>query len=382
MRTLCLIALSVAFAAGSLAAEPMPEKENLFDSGEGGYAIYRIPGIVVTAKGTVLVYCEARRSSGSDWGDIDILLRRSTDGGRTFDAARRIVTPPADVPKNPAAVKQKLGIGQITVNNPVAVASRDGTVHFLYCIEYARCYYMRSDDDGVTFSPPVDLTPLLEQYRGEYDWMVVATGPGHGIELRNGRLIVPIWLSTGTGGHAHRPSCVSTIYSDDGGKSWHRGQIVANHPEPANPSETAVVELADGRVMLNFRNESSRGLRAVSIGPDGAAGWGPVRYDEALPEPICMATLVRLDAGRILFANPHNPQDNKRRNLTVKLSEDDGRTWPIARSIEPGLSAYSDLAVGPDGTIYCFYERGSASGAQYGHLCLARCNLAWLKGTE
>ena len=369
----------IALASITLAAEPMLEKANLFDAGKDGYGLYRIPGIVVTAKGTVLVYCEARKAGGGDWGDIDILLRRSTDGGRTFNAPRKIVTPPANVETNPAALKQKLGIGKVTINNPIAIAARDGTVHFLYCIEYARCYYMRSDDDGQTFSQPVDITPTFEQFRGEYAWIVLATGPGHGIELKNGRLIVPVWLSLGTGGHAHRPSCVSTVYSDDAGKTWNRGQIVANNPEPVNPSESAIVQLADGRVMLNFRSESKRRLRAVSTSPDGATNWTPSRYEDALPEPVCMGTMVRLDANRILFANPHNPKDGKRLNLTVKLSSDDGLTWPIAKTIELGASAYSDLAVGPDGTIFCFYESGGGTTNPYAHLCLARFNAAWLE---
>src|SRR5437763_1016173 len=210
----------------------------------------------------------------------------------------------------------------------------------------------------MTFSAPADITPAFEAFRPEYDWKVLATGPGHGIQLENGRLVVPVWLSTGTGGHAHRPSAVSVIVSDDRGKSWRRGDIVAAHPDPVNPSETAAVQLGDGRVMLNIRHESLPRFRAVSISRDGATGWSPLRYDRQLPEPVCMGSLVRLDgpAGRkgLLFSNPHNPDGRERRNVTVKLSEDDGRSWSASRSIEPGPSGYSDLAVGRDGTIYCF----------------------------
>jgi sialidase-1 len=216
----------------------------------------------------------------------------------------------------------------------------------------------------------------------------MATGPGHGIRLSNGRLLVPVWLSTGTGGHAHRPSAVSVISSVDHGRSWKRGEIVVADPNPVNPSETAAVELADGRVMLNIRHESEPHLRGVSVSRDGMTGWSPMRLDEALPEPVCFGSLARLsrrpgeDKDRILFVNPHNEKGRERRNLTVKLSEDEGRTWPVSRSIEPGTSGYADLAVGADGTIFCFYERGTAGGGSTNprSLCLARLNREWLTG--
>lgn len=367
-----------------LAEEPSLTKTTLFTTKTEGYAGYRIPGVVVTIKGTLLAYCEARKSDRGDWGTIDIMLRRSTDGGKTWSEQRTIVTPPASVQKNPVALAQKLATpGEITQNNPVAIVDRDGTIHFLYCIEYARCYYMKSTDDGQTFSPAVDITETFEKFRPEYDWKVLATGPGHGIQLHNGRLLIPVWMSTGTGGHAHRPSCVSVITSDDHGKTWERGEIVVAHPELVNPSETVPVELSDGRVMLNIRHESEPRHRAVSISNDGATNWSPARRDEQLPEPVCMGSIIRYSHGGkklILFANPHNPTNRDRINVSVKLSDDEGTTWPVMRTLEAGRSGYSDLAVGPDGWIYCFYEEGDSAGRcqEPGHLILAKFNLAWL----
>jgi sialidase-1 len=270
----------------------------------------------------------------------------------------------------------------------LGVEHRTGAVHLLYCVEYARCFDQRSDDDGQTFSEPVEITSTFEWFRPGYDWKVLATGPGHGIQLSNGRLLVPVWLSTGTGGHGHRPSAVSVIYSDDHGKTWQRGDIVVANPNPINPSETAAVELSDGRVMLNIRHESEPHLRGISVSQDGATGWSPMRFDPMLPEPICFGSLVRLSKrseggkDRLLFVNPHNPTGRERRNLTVKLSEDEGKTWPVSRVIEPGTSGYADLAVGADGTIYCFYERATAGGGDYNprSLCLARFSLEWLTG--
>ncbi len=381
--------LLVLTSANLRANEPFLEKTDLFEARTGGYAHDRIPGLVVTKRGVILAYCEARKDIKSDWGTIDVLMRRSLDGGKTWTPARKIVTPPEVTRKNPVALAHKLGGPEdVTINNPVAIADlQSGAVHFLYCVEYARCFSQRSLDDGATFEAPVEITSTFDAFRPEYDWKVLATGPGHGIQLANGRLVVPVWLSTGTGGHAHRPSAVSVIFSDDHGKTWERGEIVVAHPNPVNPSETSAVELTDGRVMLNIRHESEPHLRGVSISKDGATGWSKMQYDPALPDPVCFGSLVRLpstQAGNLkdclLFVNPHNPTGRERRNLTVKLSRDDGRTWPISRVIEPGLSGYADLAVGPDGTIFCLFERGSAGGGAFnpGSLCLARFNLAWL----
>lgn len=389
---------AVAVPSPAVAAEPLLEKIDLWEAGEDGYALYRIPGIIVTKKGTVLAYCEARRTGKSDWDTIDILLRRSTDGGRTWDAPRKIADVPGPKEKNSVVRGTRLANpSDVTYNNAVAFAGKDGTVHFLFCLEYERCFYMRSRDEGSTWSAPVEITGAFEKYRPEYPWKVLATGPGHGIQLRNGRLVVPVWLSTGTGGGAHRPSVTSVIYSDDRGKTWHRGDIaVPNTEEWINPNETVIVELADGRVMLNVRSESKANRRLVTISKDGATGWSTPTFDDALVEPICMASIVRFstekDGGRnrILFANPDNlsrPGNEKpggsrdRKNVSVKLSYDEGKTWTVNKILEPGFSGYSDLAVTRDGTALCFYERGSVDGkssTRTGLLTVARFNLEWL----
>jgi sialidase-1 len=372
---------------------PFLEKIHVFEAGTGGYAHYRIPAIVATARGTLLAFCEARKGTQGDWGTIDLMLRRSTDGGKTWDAPRIVGRIDGPIAKNPVALAQGLAKpDEITYNNPAPIVDSSGAVHLLFCVEYARAFWMRSDDDGITFTRPVEVTATFEKFRPDYAWKVLATGPGHAIQLKSGRLIVPVWLSTGTGGHAHRPSAVSVIYSDDHGRTWHRGDIAARDGEVENPSETLALQLADGRVLLNMRNESPRHRRAISYSRDGATGWTPPRFHEQLIEPVCMASLVRLSPDRILFANPHStePQNpaqpdgnHKRQNLTVKLSYDEGLTWPVSRSLEPGPSGYSDLATGPDGAIYCFYENGAVPGG--GHhvrfLTLARFNAEWLTGS-
>ena len=362
---------------------------DLFRSGTGGYALYRIPGLIVTSKGTLLAYSEARKSERGDWVPIDIMLRRSTDGGSTWSEPKSIARVAGEHRKNPVALAQNLANPtDVTYNNPVAIPDRNGSVHVIFCLEYMRAFYMRSNDDGKTFSGPVEITTTFDRFRPEYDWRVIATGPGHGIQLRNGRLLIPIWMSTGTGGHAHRPSVTSTIYSDDHGKSWQRGEIaVPNTEQWVHPNETAAEQLADGQVLLNVRSESKENRRLLVTSPDGATKWSRPRFNDQLLEPVCFGSMARLSLRpktRLLFSNPDTlertgspaePGKNRdRKNLTVQLSYDEGGTWPVKKVIEAGWSGYSDLAVSKDGTIYCFFERGSGTRA----LTLARFDLDWL----
>lgn len=368
-------------------AAPLLEKVDIFEGGSGGVTLYRIPGIVVTSRGTVLAYCEARRHSRADWGEMEIHLRRSADGGKTWEPARQIAHLGGRLPRNPLAVVAKHGRDhEQTVNNPVAIVdAAAGAIHFLYCVEYMRCFYLRSDDDGLTFSPPVEITAAFDRFRPEYDWRVIATGPGHGIQLKNGRLLVPVWLARGSEKNPHKPSVAATIFSDDHGRSWQRGEIVfPNSPAWGDASETVAAQLDDGRVMLNARSNGPANRRLVATSRDGATGWSPPRLHDQLIEPICMAGFIVLprEPRTLLFSNPHNlKRDEKgvpvpggaapRQNLSVKMSRDNGDTWPVTRVLEEGSSAYSDLAVLADGTVLCFYERKNL-------LTVARFNVDWV----
>ena len=373
----CLLLLPCA------SGEPPLEKIDLFVVGDDpAYVRYHIPGVTVTAQGTVLAWCEAR-SAESDWADIDILLRRSTDGGKTWSAAKKIVQLEGEKRKNPAALRLGVDPDWVTLNNPVLIPDRDGTVHMLFCLEYERCFYQRSDDDGLSWSKPVEITATFEAFRKDYAWNVLATGPNHSIQLRGGRLLVPVWLSTGSGGNAHRPSVTATVYSDDGGDTWQAGEIAIPCTNKfVNPNETVAVQRRDGSVMLNARNESSAGRRIIVTSPDGATRWSQPHFQNDLVDPVCMAGLVRYThAGEdvLLFSNPDTPTG--RRNVTLRMSRNEGRSWPISRSIEPGFSAYSDLAVTHDGTILCFYGRSKEVHFAGDRLTLARVHLDWLRET-
>jgi sialidase-1 len=393
-RSVCLVALWLLCCASLLSAQvaraaPLQgnfESTNLWNGGVDGYETYRIPGIVVSKRGVIIAYTSARRNLDlGDWSNIDIVLRRSTDGGRTWEASRRIA-----------------GDSKGTTDNPIAIVDQQtGAIHFLFQKNYAHCYYMRSNDDGRSFSDPVDITYVFEQFHPEYNWNVIAPGVGHAIQLRSGRLLVPIWMADGKSEgpvvRAHRPSAMATIYSDDHGKTWKRGDIIAsNSEETPNPSEAMAVELADGRVMIDIRNESTRHRRLVAISPDGISHWSHPTFDQQLFEPVCAASIERYsvqppgDRNRILFSNPDSQgvpgvgpnQFNSRENLTLRMSYDEGQTWPVKRVIDTGVTGYSDLAVGPDHTIYCIYESGAIRGNQgdNAHVIVAQFNLAWLHG--
>jgi sialidase-1 len=382
MKATILILLWL-MACPAYASEPAFEKADVFPAGMNGIALYRIPGMVVTPRGTVLAYCEARKDSKSDWGEIEVHLRRSTDGGKTWETPKHIAHLAERIQGNPR--KPTGGEREQTVNNPVAIVDRiTGNIEFLYCVNYARCFSVRSQDDGQTWSTPTEITAAFEPFRAKYPWKVIATGPGHGIQLKSGRLVVPIWLAYGqTGDHA--PSASATIYSDDHGKTWKAGEIaVPDEGEFGDPNETMITELADGRAMLVTRSVSKSNRKLITTSLDGATGWTTPEFHPQLWEPICMASIIShpSKSGTLIFSNPHSlgldksgkeipAGRGKRQNLSIKLSRDDGKTWPISKTLESGPSAYSDLAVLNDGAILCLYEGDNI-------IRCARFNLDWL----
>ena len=369
----------------------MLQKSTLFEARKGGYKTFRVPGILATPIGTVVVTAEAR-PGGGDWGNNDIVLRQSTDHGVTW--------------AEPHLLLNRYDYGPGPLSNFVMIHDAvEGCIHALFCHNYERVYNMRSDNEDATFSDPVEITEMLLPFRESYPWRVIATGPGHGIQLSNGRLLVPVWMSDGSGTEfgphnlGHRPSEVAVIFSDDHGVTWQCSDFVAHTSDRIiNPSETIPVQLNDGRVLLNIRSESKQNRRLISTSQDGATGWTDLRFDDALLEPVCMASILKLEYNThrpkpIIFANPDNLENeltpggrnlaHDRKRLTVKLSTDDCQTWSISKVLEPGPSGYSDLAETPDGNIFCVYEDGMVFHmTDTRAVTIARFDLAWLSGDE
>lgn len=310
------------------------------------YSNYRIPGIVVTKRGTVITYYEARRTA-SDWAHMDILLYRSEDGGETFGDPIVMARGDDDYP---------------TVNNPVCIVGGDGMLHFLYCRNYSvgggDVWYRTSSDDGRTWSVPRNIMASTEPQLHN----VFACGPGHGICTGDGMLLVPIWMVKKDAGEepmSHHPGTVSTLYSRDNGETWQLGALICATEVCRDPNETQAAVLSDGRIYLNVRL-SGVGYRAYTTSATGVDGWTTLATDPALPDPTCFgSTASAVVGGRHILAVVNCAHPTKRENLTCRISYDDGRTWAKSLVVEPGDAGYADLAMTEDGTIYVLYEQSA-----------------------
>jgi sialidase-1 len=355
----------ILLASGAFGASPV--QTEVFRAGDGGYHTYRIPALIVTARGALLAFCEGRRGSASDSGDIDLLLRRSTDRGRTWTPVQTVVDFEDGTAGNPAPVvdRRNGAILLLLTRNPGRVTERQIVEGGL---TGARTVWLtRSTDDGATWSAPVEITPQVK--RPEWTWY--ATGPGNGIQLRSGRLLIPCDHI----GRDDRAMRSHLIYSDDGGRNWAVGAVAEE-----KTNESAVAEARDGSVVLNMRSYHGRNRRAVQRSRDRGLTLDALEFDETLVEPVCQASLVggarpgSKPNGAMLFSNPAS---TKRERMTVRLSPDDGRTWTASKTLHEGPAAYSSLAVLPDGSAGLLYERGDR--APYERITFAQLDLSWLK---
>ncbi|MBE0677714.1 MAG: exo-alpha-sialidase [Bacteroidales bacterium] len=329
----------------------------LWKQGEGNHNNYRIPSVILTSRGSLLAFCEGREAG--DAGDIDLLLRRSTDNGLTWGSEIVVWDDAGNTCGNPCPVVDH-ATGRIWLfltwnrgsdheRDIISKKSTDTRLPYL-------CY---SDDDGLTWSVPV----LVEGIK-EPSWGWYATGPGTGIQLRKGkyagRLVVPANHSYddpqsklqiapyGYGSHV--------IYSDDHGKSWHMSQ-------PIRPgcNESQVTELGDGTLLMNMRSYNDMFCRAVSLSSDGGISWSQIDHDLSLVESKCQASLMEygpFDDGILyVFSNPAVPVGRK--NLTIKASFTNCSSWSNCKLVFSGPSAYSCLVRTEDDNIGLLFECGT-----------------------
>ncbi|HTP31113.1 MAG TPA: sialidase family protein [Candidatus Acidoferrales bacterium] len=329
------IAIALAWA---MRAAPQP-RADIYRAGVGGYQSYRIPALIVTARGTLLAFCEGRRNSAADSGDIDVLLRRSFDRGKTWGPVQTVADAGADTIGNPTPVVERRSGAVILLmtRNPGGIAERnigenDRTV-----------WIARSADDGATWSAPTEITAQVKRA----GWTWYATGPGNGIQLASGRLVIPCDHNADrTERHSH------VIYSDDRGATWHIGGVAEE-----NTNESAVVQLKSGELVLNMRSYHGRNRRAVQRSRDGGLTWLPLELDQALIEPVCQASMIA--AGKLVLFS--NPAATTRTNLSVRVSSDGAHTWSSPRTVWQGPSAYSSLALLRSGIAGLLFEMGDRS---------------------
>lgn len=342
----------------------------LWTSGEHGFHTFRIPSLAVTPGGTLLAFCEGRRNSVRDMGDIALLVRRSTDGGRSWGEQCVVWDDPGNTCGNPCAVVDRTsGVVWLlmtwNLGGDDEKAIIDGTSG-----DTRRVFAARSGDDGASWSAPVEITADVKRA----GWTWYATGPGAGIQLRHGpragRLVGPCdHVEAGT-----RRGWSHVVVSDDHGAHWRLGGRTPRD----GVNECEAVELPGGELLLNMRNyDRAERARKVSISTDSGESWGPVASDPALVEPICQASIRRaswqnLDV--LVFSNPAHGE--RRENMTVRMSLDGGRTWPSRRTLHAGPSAYSCLAELPDSRMGILYEAGETS--PYEGIVFARFGLDWV----
>lgn len=334
-------------------------------SGDSFYERHRIPGILVTSKSTVIIYNEARQPGGehgSDWALMDIFMQRSEDCGETFGDRIYLARGTEEHP---------------TVNNPVMMEDRNGRLHLLYCRDYTirngGAWHRFSDDDGLTWSEAKEITAATKPELHN----AFAFGPGHGICMNDGMLLVPIWMVLKTENvpeHQHHPSVLHTFYSRDDGKTWHLGEQVFTDDAVPNPNETVAAQLRDGRIMLNIRSNIT--WRSKAFSPNGVGQWSVPVPDEALPDPHCFGSMIRFSnlGGKYAILQVNCACETARKNIVLKVSFDNGNCWKICRTIDAERGGYSDIAADEqNGYIYVLYEEKAGE-----EVYLARLTPEWV----
>lgn len=345
------------------------KKHEVFVSGQDGYHTYRIPALVRAGNGDLLALCEARLDSQRDDGKIDLVLKRSSNGGQTWGALERICGE----------------AGNTTIGNPVPIVDRVGGIHLIFCRNNIEAVlYSRSDDHGRSWSAPRKISDALA-LEAVFCFPVqrFGTGPCHGIQLRSGRLVVPIWMKQGASDHYQEGTFrAALLLSDDGGVTWRAGGLSVT-----GANESAVAELDDGTLIMNSRSMAQpAGYRIVARSRDGGETFAEIVTDTTLICPNCQGSLLLRDDGTLFFCNPavRNPevsyQGELRRQLTLRMSRDGGRTWSGECEVEHGPAGYSDLCVVDDGLIGILFEYGKSDYRE--RIGFASCNPVLERGTN
>lgn len=358
--TLLLMLLGNFLANGQVAVH----KTVVWARNEDNMSAHFVYGLTVTTKGTVLAFTEARIAEAADDGAHHIVMKRSTNSGISFSSSKILV---------------KSKNGESWANPTIVQDGKTEKLYLFYALNHdnasTQVYYITSKDDGISWSAATEISQLFNVSGN--GWTFHLPGPGHGIQLKNGRLMVPVWHRKSISyPAAERNYGVSCIYSDDHGRTW---KIGGNTPV-GELNESQVVEQADGNVLLIGRtiNGKSGSRQAKLWSKDKGQSWSQeLSYDTALTGSACDIGLTRysLNPNVILVSQPADPK--KRKDLTIRMSTDEGRSWSVNKLLQEGGATYSDLAVLPDKSILCLYGHG---GNQHmpETVSLVRFSLDWL----
>lgn len=331
------------------------EETVVFQSGTEGYNTFRIPAILRAPNGDLLAFAEGRKNSRSDTGDIDLLLKRSSDGGKTWGPIQLLWDDGENTCGNPCPVIDEKTGAIILLSTHNLGHEKEDEISYGKSRAGRTVWMLESKDNGATWTQAVNITAGIKQP----DWSWYATGPGVGIQIKAGphagRLVIPSDHDYLEAGKSIRAS--HAIFSDDHGKTWKLGGVIRPHM-----NECQVVELFDGKGTLLMDMRSYRGLaqRAQSRSSDGGVTWTEAVDVPVLVEPICQASILRWEnaggasPGWLIFSNPaHN---KRRRNLIVRASDDNGATWSRSLVLQPGGAAYSCLVTLSNTAAACLYE--------------------------
>jgi sialidase-1 len=345
-------------------SRPKIEDISVFTNGQGLYACYRIPAVVAGPQGTLFAFAEGRTSNCNDFGDVDILMTQSTDGGRQW-------SPPIVVAQfdrlqagNPAPVwdtaDPRFPKGRLFL----FYNTGDVSEHQMRLGKGTRqVFYITSTDAGASWSAPTDITPWVHFNKNstqpEKDWRTNATTPGHALQFQEGpfkgRIYIPANHSQGPPQEGFNEYRAYGFYSDDHGQTW---AVSSDVPVPSS-NEAIGVELPNGQLMLNIREQNGKTKkRLVALSDDGGGHWKSTHFDPALISPVCQSSVLLFKGKQdtlLLYSGPNSTE--KRVQMTVKASFDLGQSWPIEKEIYSGTAAYSDLVQIDAHTLGLFYER-------------------------
>ncbi|MGW0834271.1 sialidase family protein [Streptomyces prunicolor] len=391
-RTLLVAAALVApiTFAGHASAHSGCTSSVPYVSGSGGYDTYRIPATVTTDQGTVLAFAEGRHNSAGDTGNIDVVLRRSGDGGCTWGPLSVVAAGEGDTRGNPApVVDPRTGaIVLVTSYNSGTVTEGQIMRGEVTPEQSRRVFVQRSWDDGRTFSALRDITGEVKLP----SWRWYATGPGHAVALTRGvhagRLVVPanhsaapVAGSSDTGQEAKYYGG-HDLYSDDGGETWRLGFVDSTYDGLDNANESSATELPDGRLYFSSRDQlgTSAGNRLDTYSSDGGVSLDrPYAVQHTLDDvPVVEGSVLQLPGagGALLFSAPSVP--NVRQGMAIWRSADSGGSFVKAVALSGEWAGYSDLVAVDGDTVGVLYETGGTSA--YDTIEFRRVGVGELRG--